>query len=286
MSLSGKFVLLHDGRKLSYQEYGSPDGKKILFYFHGWPGSRLSGIETDEAAKKLKVRVISIDRPGFGESNYKEDRTLLDWPDDVVELANKLKIKKFSIMGVSGGGPYVAACAYKIPDRIHKAGIVVGLGIVSVKGNLDGMSFLNKISWKNYHKFPIVRTIAGINGLLGYKYFPALSLKIGFGAKEDQEMIKKKFGRRIDNSVKEAFKNGIKGPVHDLKIYTDDWGFKLKDIKTKVCLWYGAKDKNVSLNMGKHYHSQIKNSKLFIEKNGGHLFRNNKEEKIISTLVN
>ena len=187
MKKNDKTFLLKDGRKLGYREYGSPNSSKVLFYFHGWPGSRLNGLETDEAAKKLKVRVISVDRPGFGNSDYKKDRTLLDWPDDVVELADKLKIKKFSLMGVSGGGPYVAVCAYKIPERINKAGIVVGLGIVDVKGNLNGMSFLSKISWANYHRFPIARTIAGINGLLGYKYFPTLSLMIGFGAKEDQK---------------------------------------------------------------------------------------------------
>jgi len=99
-------------------------------------------------------------------------------------------------------------------------------------------------------------------------------------------MIKEKFGRRVDNSVKEAFKNGIKGPVWDLKLYTDDWGFRLKDIKANVYLWYGAKDKNVSLNMGKYYKAQIPNSKLFIDENGGHLFRNNIEEEILRTLVN
>ena len=98
-------------------------------------------------------------------------------------------------------------------------------------------------------------------------------------------MIKEKFGRRIDNSVKEAFRHGITGPVLDLKLYTDDWGFNLKDITTKVYLWYGAKDQNVSLNMGNYYKSQIPKSELFIDKNGGHLFRNKIEEKILRTLT-
>ncbi len=279
-----EFIKSSDGRKLAYEEYGSSHGE-VVFYFHGWPGSRLSGAETDEAGKNIGVRVISMDRPGFGLSDYKDGRTLLDLANDITQLADNLKIKKFSLMGVSGGGPYVAAVAYKIPKRIHKAGIVVGLAPVDIEGNLEGMSLVGKISWANYHRFPIMRTIAGINGLLGCRYFSKLSLWFGFWAKEDRDLIEKKFGGRMDDSMGEAFRQGINGPVQDLKIYTDDWGFKLKDIKAKIYLWYGAKDKNVSLYMGKYYNSQIPNSELFVDPNGGHLFRNNIEEEILQMLT-
>src|SRR3989344_8029758 len=44
-----------------------------------------------------------------------------------------------------------------------------------------------------------------------------------------------------------------KATAMDLKIYTDDWGFPLNKIKSEILLWYGEKDKNVSINMGKHY---------------------------------
>jgi pimeloyl-ACP methyl ester carboxylesterase len=114
-------IKLLDGRVLVYREYGDSQGKP-LFFFHGWPSSRLRGDHFDQAAKSAKIRLISIDRPGYGLSDFKENRTLLDWPDDVVELADKLKINKFAIVGVSGGGPYAAVTAYKIPDRITKAG--------------------------------------------------------------------------------------------------------------------------------------------------------------------
>lgn len=74
---------LNDGRKLGFVEYGNPQGKP-LFFFHGWPGSRFSGKETDKAAKNIGVRIISVDRPGIGLSDFKKDRQLLDWPYDVI----------------------------------------------------------------------------------------------------------------------------------------------------------------------------------------------------------
>lgn len=279
-----KTVQLADGRQLGYAEYGDSTGKPLL-YFHGWPGSRLSGIETDEAAKKLRVRVLSIDRPGFGLSDYKEGRTLLDWADDVTELVDTLKIKKFSIVGVSGGGPYVAVCAYKIPHRIQKAGIVVGLAPPYIQGILEGMSFQGKLGWASYKRFPFVRTISALGAVLQFSYFPTLGLVLGFEAKEDRVLLRTTLKDKINGAITEAFRQGIKGPRHDLKVYTDNWGFDLTKIKVPVFLWYGAKDKNVSLSMGKYYESTIPKSTLFINQNGGHLFRNEHEEEIIGTLI-
>lgn len=280
-----KIFKLKDGRKFGYIEYGDPKGKPV-FFFHGWPGSRFAGKEADEAGKKLGVRIISTDRPGIGLSDFKKDRSLLNWPDDIVELANYLRINKFSLMGVSGGGPYVAVCAYKIPERIVKAGIVVGLAPISRK-NLNGMATQGRLGWANYHRFPILRTLATLGAAIEFRYFPFLGSLIAFPTKQDKnsynEAVRNKAGE--ESSVKEAFRQGIRGPEEELRVYTDDWGFKVKDIKAKVYLWYGAKDKCVSLNMARYYKSNIPNSKLFIDKDGGHLARYNFEEKILKTLT-
>ena len=278
-----KSIKLKNGRNLSYTEYGDPKGR-LLFYFHGWPGSRLSGVETDEAAKKLGIRVVSPDRPGYGLSDYKEDRVLLDWPDDVVELADKLKSKKFAVMGVSGGGPYAAACAYKIPQRLTNVGIVVGLAPVNVEGALEGIAWNARLGWASYHRFPTIRTLSAWGALLQFKYFPSIGNFIGFQAEEDRKLLRSSIRSNMGDATREAFRQGIKGPELDLKIYTDDWGFNLGDTKAKVSLWYGAKDKNVSLAMGRYYESQIPNSKLFIDPHWAHLSRNEHEEEILQAL--
>jgi pimeloyl-ACP methyl ester carboxylesterase len=256
-------IKLKDKRKLGYAEYGDPKGKPI-FFFHGWPVSRLSGGIADKTAKKLKIRIISPDRPGYGLSDFKKNRELLDWPDDVVELADKLNIKKFAVVGVSGGGPYAAVCAYKIPQRLSKVSIVVGLGPTWIKGSLDGMSWSSKIGWANYARFPITATMgAYLNGLIA-NHFPSLGIfRFMFGSKSDRLInFKRTFQSSLQENFREAFRQGYKAAEQDLNLYTRDWGFALKDIKIPVYLWYGADDKNVSLNMGKYYASEIKNSKL------------------------
>lgn len=103
-------VTLKDGRKMGYVEYGDPNGKPI-FYFHGLPGSRLDAGYLQQIALREQYRLIGIDRPGMGLSSPVSGRSILSWTDDVEAVADSLNIDNFSIIGHSGGAPYVAACA-------------------------------------------------------------------------------------------------------------------------------------------------------------------------------
>lgn len=278
-------IRLKGGRKIAFDQYGDPKGKP-LFYFHGWPASRLSAAYYDTLGKKLHIRIISPDRPGFGLSEYKKDRTLLDWPDDVIALANHLKIKKFAVMGVSGGGPYAAVCAYKIPERLTKVGIVVGLSPIYGKDSLDGVMWTGKIGWANYGKYPWIRKAAAIIQLINTRYVPSFILRPFLWGPVDRKIFANStFRSRATETSREAFRTGYKGPELDLKLYTTDWKFHLKDIRSKVFLWYGAADQNVSLNMGKYYASQIPKSKLKIYPGEGHLISVTHAEEILKTLT-
>jgi pimeloyl-ACP methyl ester carboxylesterase len=277
--MTDNIIKLKDGRNLGYAEYGDPNGKP-LFYFHGWPVSRLHGARVDEVAKTLRIRIIATDRPGIGNSDFQKNRTLLDFPDDIIELADYLKIKKFSVMGVSGGGPYSAVCAYKIPERINKAGIVVGLAPTYIQNICNGMALINKLCWTNYSRIPLLKELASFTINLQYK----LGYSLTFSTKSDKSLLTKGVKENIKNDVSEAVKQGLKGITHELKLYTSNWGFDVKNIKIPVYLYYGKDDKNVSLNMGKYYEQQIPNSNLTVYE-GGHLSWIEHTEEILKTLV-
>lgn len=79
---------LKDERMLGCAEYGDPDGKPVM-YFHGHPGSRREwpAFYSNDSAAELGARIIAIDQPGHGLSDFMPSREILDWPDDVTELA-------------------------------------------------------------------------------------------------------------------------------------------------------------------------------------------------------
>jgi pimeloyl-ACP methyl ester carboxylesterase len=117
---TARTIRLRDGRRLGYAEWGDPGGRPLL-YFHGWPGSRVEGRLGDEAAKAKGVGMIALDRPGMGLSDYQPRRTLVDWPDDVIQVAAALGLDRFAVLGISGGGPYAAACAWKLSEQLTGA---------------------------------------------------------------------------------------------------------------------------------------------------------------------
>jgi len=283
MSKISNTITLSDGRKLGYAEYGNPKGKPLI-YLHGWPSSRLRSGINDKQAKEVSVRIISPDRPGYGLSDYKENRTLLGYTDDIVELANKLKIKKFAIVGVSGGGPYAATLAYKIPNRITKMGIVVGLGPTYISHILDGTPWIYKISWLNYSKFPLIAKLGSIYRMIVDKYSFGILSQFDMRGGDDSKLLKE-LKDEWKVLSQETWRKGYKGAEKDLLLYTSDWGFKVKDIKSKVYLWYGEKDLNINLGTAKYYHSQIKGSKLTIYPSEGHLISITHAKEIFKTLT-
>ncbi|SVB46409.1 uncharacterized protein METZ01_LOCUS199263, partial [marine metagenome] len=146
-------VELSDGRSLSFASFGDPAGKPV-FYFHGFPGSRFEPQSNHEAYLKAGIRLLALDRPGIGQSTRKNKRKLSDWPDDVVEVAKILNLEKFSVLGVSGGGPYALACARAIPGYLDKVTVACGLGPMDAPNATSGMMLSNRILFSYGRFFP------------------------------------------------------------------------------------------------------------------------------------
>lgn len=189
-------------------------------------------------------------------------------------------------MGVSGGGPYAAVTAYKIPKRLTRIGIVVGLGQIHGPESLVGVLWVGKIGWLTFGKYPWIRKVSAFLQFLNARYNIFLDLNKSLWGKEDRKLLTDPvLGDRLTDTIREAFHGGYKGPELDLKLYTTDWGFRLEDIRSRVYMWYGATDRNVSLNMGKYYAAHIRGSKLKIYQGEGHLISVTYAEEILKTLT-
>ena len=129
-------MTLADGRQLAYAEWGDPSGKPVVF-IHGMPASRLFCPDED-ATIAAGVRLITIDRPGYGRSDPRPDRVLLDWPADFVELADQLDLPACPVIGWSAGGRNALVIGLRVPERVTAIGIVVAPGpIDQVPGAIE-----------------------------------------------------------------------------------------------------------------------------------------------------
>lgn len=250
---------LRDGRTLGYAEYGDPVGKPV-FLFHGFPGSRLEAAWGHDAAANRGARLIGIDRPGYGLSEYNPGRTFLDWPGDVVELAAALGLERFAVAGISGGGPYAAACAYAIPRRLTRACIVSGLGPLDAPGATDGMCGQSRIL------YALGRYASWLGGLAirameraarnpSVRFVDRMAASM---PEPDRAILREPgVGAILLADVREAFLQGARGGIHELRMYTRPWRFRLEDIAMPVHLWQGSVDRRVPPSMGRYQASAI-----------------------------
>ena len=265
-------IILSDGRKLGFAEFGEMQGKPV-FYFHGFPGSRLEAKIAETMAKDSRVRFIGIDRPGFGLSDVKPKRKLADWPNDVTELADSLGIDRFSILGVSGGGPYAAACAHQIPDRLISVGIVCGMGPVDVPRIMDQMVSIYRQGLRLTRRFPKIVTALYPFSSFFFRNYPERMLSILSGKVAGPDKIALKNNELIkvlSASFREAFRNSLLWPATDVVLYSRPWGFSLDDIRIKVHLWHGEMDKVVPPAMGHYLANTIPDCRATFYPDEGH----------------
>ena len=126
------------GRQVAVEEFGDPKGVPI-FFFHGWPSSRTMAQLTDDAAKELNVRIISLDRPGIRDSSLQRNRTLLDWPPLMQEVAEQLQIQRYRILAVSGGAPYAYAIAWASSESVIAIAVASGAPPIAEMKDRSGL---------------------------------------------------------------------------------------------------------------------------------------------------
>ncbi|HSH82371.1 MAG TPA: alpha/beta hydrolase [Herpetosiphonaceae bacterium] len=136
MDRTNQRVRLRDGRTLGYAEYGALRGTPVISFMGS--GTRVLR-PPDHVTAEKGVRLLVVERPGMGLSSFHPGRTLLDWPDDVVQLADALELERFAVIGASGAGPYAAVCAYTLTNRLSAACLVRSPAPYDVPNIMNGM---------------------------------------------------------------------------------------------------------------------------------------------------
>lgn len=262
-------VRLPDGRLLAYAEYGDPGGMPVV-YCHGTPGSRYEHPPDREALHD--IRLVVPDRPGYGRSGHRAGRRLLDWPQDVEQLADSLGLARFAVVGVSGGGPHAAACAHVIPERLTGVALVSSMAPTRRPGGLNGVG-------------PIMRLAFHLGRLAPWSLRPLIGRLSNPGrdpgrfllgntqrlCPSDRRLLARPAIRQmLAADFRESARQGVGGYAQDVIVFSRPWGFRLEEIGIPVHLWHGACDTILPLAMGQYLAQAISDVRARFVPDGGH----------------
>lgn len=278
-------VRLRDGRSLAFAEYGDPSGVPV-FFFHGLPSCRLMHPDA-EVSRTLGVRVLVADRPGFGRSDPKPGRSLLDWADDLAELADQLELPRFAVVGPSGGGPFVAACACRLAPRITHAAILGGSGPVDAPGALAGITLERRVGYWLARHAPALLRLA-----LRWRGDPRRDPERFFAGytrhnpPPDQTLLARPEVRAMFlASYAEATRQGLGAFAWELQLVARPWGFRLEDLRVPIGIWHGAEDHLTPVGMARALARAIPDAALHILPGEGHLFFLSRWPEIVAELL-
>lgn len=266
---------LRDGRGLGFAEFGPVSGRPVL-WFHGTPGARRQiPPEARRLAGEKGVRIISVERPGVGQSTPHLYRVVAEFAEDIEQLSAALGLERFGLVGLSGGGPYALACAHRMPQRVVNVTVLGGVAPAVGRDAAEGgaSALLRVFS-------PLLRvTHAPLGGmtrrliqLLEPLADPVVDLVAGVFPPGDQLVFADPENREMFvEDLLLGSRRHMQGLWLDTTLFGRDWGFALGEVRVPVHLYYGDSDAIVPVAHGRHLAERIPGAVLQVRPGEGHL---------------
>jgi len=268
-------IQLPDGAVVAFEEYGDPNGVPVIFC-HGWPSSRSMARLTDEPARELGIRIVSIDRPGIRDSSFQPDRKLSDWPRLLKQVVEHLDLREFRVLAISGGAPYAYATAVAMPKRVRAIAIVGGAPPIAEITDGEGLLPLYRWMVALYRSRPgllrrclhLVRPFLSVRSPVRFR---PLLLKMLLLRPCDAESLRDAAAfEAIFESQRLAWRASAEGVMADAEIHARPWGFAIEDVRVPVRLWHGKEDRAFSVQLAEQMVKRLPNCKSRFVNDAGH----------------
>jgi pimeloyl-ACP methyl ester carboxylesterase len=259
-------LTLADGRRLAWAEWGDPRGRPLVF-LHPCPGSRL--LCPDPAATAdAGVRLITVDRPGYGRSDPVAEPTLTSFAHDLERLLDHLWLGEIRVAGWSCGGHYAAACAAVLADRVSDVALVATPAPD------------NQLRWLT----PAFRVVAE---LMNDDFDQGLAAATALGASlaaapervgdawaglfDGPAPVEPQVQRSLSTMWAEAFRAGAEGLAADVAAGSQPWGFTADRVQARVALFYSAEDSLIGPAHGRWWAQALPRAELSLRPASAHL---------------
>ena len=195
-----------------------------------------------DLARELGVRLVTFDRPGFGGSDRREGRTVLDTAADVAALADELRFDRFGVVGVSAGGGHALGCAVALGERVSRVAVASMPGpLDEVPGAWDALDRRQRPAADMSREDPR-RAARGVERYT-QRWLDDPATFLGGGTPDDRALLADpRTGGMLRADVAEALRPGAAGMADDLVALWMPWGFRIADVPPGVRLWHGAQD--------------------------------------------
>ena len=251
-----QIIQYKNGNSLSYAEYGDKKGYPVLVQ-HGLIAS-IRDYHLFDSLIKFGIRLISIARPGYGESSPYSMINIAEWGEIVSILVDELKLSHFDILGMSSGAPYSYSIGYKLPDKVRNIFIFSGIPALYDDSVLAVWPYeVNKNA-----DIPLLEKLARD------LFFSNLS----------QEALSQ-------NDIKDSMRNHGFGIALDFKIRCNPWGFLLSDITENVYMQHCKLDNQVPFAAAEITSKLLPNCRFEIRESGDHFSTEILDNFIKSTML-
>ena len=272
-----RIVYLADDRAIGVAEFGPADGRPVL-WFHGTPGARR---QVPPAARRLAVeegvRIIGVERPGVGASTPHLHDDIRGWVGDVEQVIDSIGVDQVGLIGLSGGGPYVLACAHDLEDRVTAAVVLGGVaptvgddapsgGVVDLARRFSAPIQAVRTPFGQGLTF-VARALKSIDDIAIDVYSRWLS-PAGDRAAFESPGMKAMF---LDDLNRGAAGIGLYSLPTDLVLFGRHWGFSVRDITVPVRFWHGDADHLVPLDHARHLVELVPDAELTVRPGESHL---------------
>jgi pimeloyl-ACP methyl ester carboxylesterase len=279
---------LLDGRRLAYTLTGPRHGRPVV-YCHGAIGTPIDAtVDLRRLTQDLGILYIAPSRPGVGGSDALPDRTIYDFADDVTQLVDHLGIGRFSVTGVSAGGPYALAVAHKLQGRVERVGVCSSLSPLCAPHRTPGLQRRVRIPLGAMAHAPSLVRMTGDVLLPLVARHPQLVTRViaMHAARSEQARLASNDEKSAAaRSFLDACCEGVGGLVDDYLTYIQGWGFPLAEIEVEAQLWHGGQDPLVPVEHALQLAAELPRCRVFVDPDEGHHFFRARLAMILQALV-
>jgi pimeloyl-ACP methyl ester carboxylesterase len=266
-------LALSDGRQLAWAESGAKDGWPIV-YLHGAPGSIVEGARSlyQPQLADAGVRLVSMERAGYGISTALPGRRIADIVPDVQALADHLGLESFAVVGWSSGGPHALAAAAALADRITAVGAVASVAPLDKVG-LDGLGERALIEAANNDP-PAFRQVMSqlAASMRADPEGTATALLADLMSERDLAYFATPANHDlVIADLVESARGDWEGYADDCVALAADWGFHVGDVKARVLLLHGTADRIVPIEHSRFLAAALANASLRQADGEGHI---------------